>query len=133
MLMAGVGGFLDPDESLAYLRGWKSRIDRVAADTQAMSDRLGELRVRAEDEGGLVEVTVDSSGVLVDARFGERIQRVAPDVVSRALMAALKAAKVKAAERSRQIITDTMGSESVAAQAITARVEQQLRGGLSDG
>ncbi|WP_203836746.1 YbaB/EbfC family nucleoid-associated protein [Winogradskya humida] len=131
--MAGVGGFLDPDESLAYLRGWKSRIDRVAADTQAMSDRLGELRVRAEDEGGLVEVTVDSSGVLVDARFGERIQRVAPDVVSRALMAALKAAKVKAAERSRQIITDTMGSESVAAQAITARVEQQLRGGLSDG
>ncbi|WP_213002800.1 YbaB/EbfC family nucleoid-associated protein [Winogradskya consettensis] len=131
--MVGVGGFLDPDESVAYLRGWKSRIDRVAADTQAMSDRLGELRVTAEDEGGLVEVTIDSGGVLVDARFSERIQRVAPDVVSRALMAALRAAKVRAAERSRQIISDTVGDESVAARTIAARVEQQLRGGLADG
>jgi len=126
--MSDGGAFLDPDESMAYLRGWKGRIDRVAADTQAMSDRLGQLRVSAEDDNRLVEVTIDSTGVLVDAQFSERIQRVAPDVVSRALLSAVGAARLKAAERARRIITEAMGAESVAARAITERVKQQLRG-----
>ncbi|MFI5938536.1 YbaB/EbfC family nucleoid-associated protein [Actinoplanes sp. NPDC051494] len=132
--MSDGGAFLDPDESMAYLRGWKTRIDRVAADTQAMSDRLGQLRVTAEDENGFAEVTIDSTGVLVDVRFSERIQRVAPDVVSRALLNAIEVARSKAAERTRQIISDSMGSESVAARAVADRMERQLRGpGVSDG
>ena len=119
--------FLDRDGARAYVRAGKSRIDRKAADTQAMSDRLAGLRVTAEDGNGIAEVTIDSTGVLVDLRLSERTQRVAPDAVSRAVMSALREARLKAAEQSRRIVEETMGSDSVAARAIADRVEQQLR------
>jgi DNA-binding protein YbaB len=119
---------LDPDSSREYLRDWKGRVDRAAAATQAMADRLGDLRISAVDGNGLVEVTIDSSGVLIDVRFTERIQRVAPDVVSRAVLTALGSARRKAAELSRQIIDETMGADSTAGRVIGQRIEQQLGG-----
>ena len=125
------GGLLDPDSARDHLRDWKGRIDRMAADTQAMSDRLGQLRVSAQDGNSLAEVTIDATGALVDVRFTERIQRVAPDVVSRAVLSALREARSKAADRSRRIITETIGSESLAARTIAERVESQLRGPAS--
>lgn len=119
--------FLDPDGASAYVQDWKARIDRKAADTQAMSDRLAGLRVTAEDDNGIAEVTIDSTGLLLDLRLSERTQRVAPDAVSRAVMSALQKARLKAAEQSRRIVEESMGSDSVAARAIADRVEQQLR------
>ena len=127
-MAADGGGLLDPEGARAYLRDWKGRIDQMAADTKAMSDRLERLRVTVADSNGLAEVTIDSTGALVGVRFSERIQRVAPEVVSRAVMSALREARLTAAERSRQVITETMGSESVAARTIAERVERQLRG-----
>ncbi len=119
--------FLDPDGARAYLQDWKSRIDRKAADTQAMSDRLAGLRVTAGDGNGVAEVTVDSGGILVDLRLTDRIHRLAPDVVSRAVLGALRDARLKAAEQTRAVIAETMGPDSVAARAIADRMEQQLR------
>lgn len=122
------GGLLDPDEATAYLQQWKSRIDRMAADTQAMSTRLDALRVRAEDPNGLVEVTIDATGALVDVRFSGRIHQFAPDVVGRAVMSAVGEARRKAAEQSKEIVTETMGPDSVAGRTITERLERQLGG-----
>jgi len=115
---------LDPDSSREYLRDWKGRVDRAAAATQAMADRLGDLRISAVDGNGLVEVTIDSGGVLIDVRFTERIQRVAPDVVSRAVMAALGIARRKVAAVGKEIIDETLGPGSAAGRVI----EDQLRG-----
>ena len=92
-----------------------------------MRDRLGRLRVTAEDGNGIAEVTIDSSGVLVDLRLTERTQRVAPEAVSRAVLGALREARRKAAEQSRRIITETMGVDSPAARAIADRLDDQLR------
>jgi DNA-binding protein YbaB len=117
---------LDPDSAQAYLRGWKSRVDRMAADTQTMSERLGQLRVRGSDDNDLVEVTIDSTGVLIGIRFTERIRRVAPEAVQRAVLHALRVARAAAAIQARQIIVDTMGPDSIAAQTIAERVERQL-------
>jgi DNA-binding protein YbaB len=119
---------LDPDSSRAYLRDWKGRVDRAAAATQAMADRLGELRISAVDGNGLVEVTIDSGGLVLDVSFTERIHRVSPDAVSRAVMTALGIARRKTTELSRQIIDETMGPDSTAGRAIEERIEQQLRG-----
>jgi len=125
---SGRGGVLDPDGAREYLQDWKSRVDRMAVDTAAVSDRLKQLRVTGEDSNGLAEVTIDSTGALVDVRFSERIQRVPPDVVSRAVMGAVRAARQQAADRSREIVLEVMGSESVAARTIVERMDQQLRG-----
>jgi DNA-binding protein YbaB len=117
---------LDPDAAQAYLRGWKSRIDRMAADTGAMSERLGQLRVRGKDDNDLVEVTIDANGVLVGIRFGERVGQFAPSTIERAVMAAMRTARADAARQARAIVVETMGPDSVAAQAIAARLERQL-------
>ena len=117
-------GFLDADDAASYLHDWQARIDRKAAATQAMSDRLSRLQVRAADDNGLTEVTVDSAGALVDIRFTERIQRVAPEAVARAVLAAHRNARRQAGDRSRQIVTETLGSDSVAARAIAERWER---------
>ncbi|MEU4243237.1 YbaB/EbfC family nucleoid-associated protein [Actinoplanes sp. NPDC026619] len=122
-------GLLDPDGAMGYLRDWKSRVDRMAADTQAMSDRLTSMRVTATDDNKLATVTIDSTGVLVDVEFAERIQRVAPDAVSRAVLSALRSARLSAARLSRQIVAETIGDDSVAGRAIAERMEKQLAGG----
>jgi DNA-binding protein YbaB len=116
---------LDPDSARAYLRDWKNRVHRNAINAHAMSESLKDLRVTARDTNDLVEVTIDSSGVLLDVRFTERIQRVAPDVVSRAVMAALRSARQEATRRTQAIVVETMGAESVAGQVISRRLEQE--------
>lgn len=122
------GNLLDPDAAGVYLEDWQRRVETKAAETQAMSDRLAALRVTTKDEDGLAEVTIDANGALVDVRFTDRIRRVAPDAVARAVMSAVHDARRQAADRSRQIVTETMGEQSVAAQAIAEGVERQLRG-----
>ncbi|GID95939.1 YbaB/EbfC family nucleoid-associated protein [Amorphoplanes digitatis] len=127
------GGILGPDGARDYLRGWQGRVDRMAVDARAVSERLGNLRVTAEDANGIAEVTIDSTGALVDIRFSERIQHAQPDVVSRAVLNAVREARSSAADRSRQIVLDIMGGESAAGRAIADRMAEQLRGPDSGG
>jgi DNA-binding protein YbaB len=119
---------LDPDSARERLTAWKGRIDKLAADTKAMSDRLQSVRVTASDPTGLAEVTIDSTGALVDLRLTERIQRVAPAVVARTIMDTIGDARNKLAQRSQEIIADTVGTESPAARAIADSVGRHLRG-----
>ncbi|MGR6322674.1 YbaB/EbfC family nucleoid-associated protein [Micromonospora soli] len=121
------GGLLDPDGAVQRLAAWKGRINQLAADTKAMSDRLQEVRVMLADINGLTEVTIDSTGALVDLRLGQRIHRVAPDVVARTIMDTIRAARRQLADRTQEIIADTVGTESAAARAVAERVGQQLR------
>jgi DNA-binding protein YbaB len=123
------GNILDPEGARERLAAWKGRIDKLAADTQAMSNRLQGLRVTASDPTGLAEVTIDSTGALVDLRLTDRIQRVAPAVVAQAIMATLGDARNKLADQSQEIIADTVGTESPAARAIADSVGRHLRSG----
>jgi DNA-binding protein YbaB len=113
---------LDPDGARERLGAWKSRIDKLAADTQEMGERLKAVRVTARDPGGMAEVTVDSTGAVVDLRLTDRIQRAAPSVVAQAIMATLAQARSQLADRSQEIVADTVGTESPAARAIAESV-----------
>ncbi len=123
---------LDPDGARARLTAWRGRIDKLAADTKAMSDQLQEVRVAAADPAGLAEVTVDSTGLLVDLRLTDRIQRTDPTVVARTIMATIGDARNRVADRSQEIIAETVGTESVAARAIADSVDRQLRAPADD-
>jgi DNA-binding protein YbaB len=126
--MAAGGGLLDPGEAMERLDAWKGNIDRLAADTKAMSDQLRDLRLTVGDRDGIVEVTVDSVGALVDLRLSARIQRLPPDQVASIIMDTLLVAKARLADQAQEIIAATVGTSSPAARAISARVGQQLRG-----
>lgn len=121
------GNILDPDGARERLAAWKGHIEQLAADTQTMSSRLQEVRVTATDPGGLVEVTIDSTGALVDLTLSGRMESTKPDVVSRTIMETLAAAKNQLADRSQEIIADTVGTESPAARAIAESVGNHLR------
>ncbi len=121
------GTILDPDGARAHLAAWKGRIDKMAQDTEAMRQRLQDLRVTASDPNGLTEVSVDSTGALVGLRLTERIGQVAPDVVARTIMATLGEARNRLADQSQEVIADTVGTESAAARAIAESVDRHLR------
>ncbi|MEU4621327.1 YbaB/EbfC family nucleoid-associated protein [Actinoplanes sp. NPDC023801] len=116
---------LDPDASRAYLRDWQDRIERTTANTREAGDRIAAIRAAARDGNALTEVTVDSAGTLLDIRFTDRIQRVPPDAVARAVMAAAETARRRAADEARRIIDDTLGPGSVAGRAITAQIARR--------
>lgn len=124
---------LDPEGSRERLAAWQGRIDRLAADTKLMSDRLESLRVTVADANGLVTVTVDSTGNLLDMVFSERIKRQSPEVVSRTAMETIREAKQQVAERSGEIIEATLGSDSAAGRAIAERVRGRLEHGDETG
>ncbi|MGB3442569.1 MAG: YbaB/EbfC family nucleoid-associated protein [Actinophytocola sp.] len=121
------GRILDPDGAREHLAAWKGRIEKMAENTEAMRGRLQELQVTANDPNGLAEVSVDSTGALVGLQLTERIGRVAPEVVSAAIMATLGEARNQLADRSKEIIADTVGTESPAGRAIAESVDRHLR------
>jgi DNA-binding protein YbaB len=121
-----VGAIPGPEESKDRLQAWKGRIDQLAADTQAMSDRMQELRVTVSDPNRMVEVTVDSTGNLLDLQLSERSRRVETEYVSRTIMETIREAKARVAEQAAEIIESTLGTESGAGRAIADRVRTQL-------
>jgi len=119
---------MDPDGARQRLEAWKGRIDKLATDTKAMSDRFESLQVTATDPEGIAEVTVDSAGSLVGLRLTRQMERSTPEVVARTIMDTIRRAKAELADRSQEIIEETVGTESHAARAIAQRVGQRLRG-----
>jgi DNA-binding protein YbaB len=109
---------LDPDAAQERLKAWKDEIEQVAANTAALSERLQALRVTARDR--MAEVTVDSTGKLVELRLTEEIHRAAPDVVARTIMATLRDAQGRLASRTGEIVNGTVGPSSTTGQAIEA-------------
>jgi DNA-binding protein YbaB len=123
---------LNPDEARERLAAWKGRIDKLAADTKEMSDRYQQLEVTASDPRGMARVTVDSSGSLIGLRLTREIEKASPDEVASTIMRTIRAAKTELADRSEEIIAETVGTESPAARAIASRVGEQLRRGAED-
>ncbi|GLY47469.1 YbaB/EbfC family nucleoid-associated protein [Lentzea sp. NBRC 102530] len=117
---------LDPDDARERLAAWKGRIDKLAADTKSMSDQLQGLRLTAKDADGMAEVRIDSTGALVDLKLTDRISRVSPETVASTIMATLGDARRQLAQKSQEIIADTIGTESAAGRAIAESVGRQL-------
>jgi DNA-binding protein YbaB len=124
----GPGAILDPDAAMDWLSAWKGKIDKVAADTKAMSDSLQMLQVTETDKSGQVRVTVDSTGALKDLWFGHHVQRISPEVLARTVMDTIRAARKKLADQAELIVAETVGIDSAAGRTIATRVGQQLRG-----
>jgi DNA-binding protein YbaB len=123
----GAGGLLDPDSAHEQIARWREHVERMAGDTKAMSDRLNEARVSVTDRDGLVEVTVDYTGRLVDLKLRDRVRNVSPEVIARTIMQTIGVAAGQMADRARQIVVETMGSDSAAGREIAERVAQQLQ------
>ncbi|HEX7307783.1 YbaB/EbfC family nucleoid-associated protein [Lentzea sp.] len=117
---------LDPEGARERLAAWKGRIDKLAADTKSMSDQLQGLRITSRDPGGMAEVSIDSTGSMVDLKLTPRMTGASPENVAATIMSTLNDARRQLAQRSREIIADTVGTESAAARAIADSVGRRL-------
>ncbi|MDA1359294.1 YbaB/EbfC family nucleoid-associated protein [Glycomyces luteolus] len=119
---------LSGDDAVARLHERQAAFQKTVAATQEMATRMRTLTATASDANGLATVTVDSSGVLLKAEFTARIQRTAPDAVSRALMEALANAKQRVAAQTEEVIADTVGADSETGRAVAQELNTRLGG-----
>lgn len=111
---------MDVEGARERLEEWKTRAEQRATETRAASDGLRALRVTAADDNGIADVTVDSSGALVDIQLSSRIQRQAPDHTQTAILGAYRNARRKLAEAAAEVVSGTVGSESATGRALLA-------------
>jgi DNA-binding protein YbaB len=119
---------LSGDDAVARLQERQAAFQRTVAATQEMATRMQALTATASDANGLVTVAVDSGGVLLKADFSARIQRTAPEAVSRALMEALAQAKQRVAAQTQEVIADTVGADSETGRAVAQDLQTRLGG-----
>jgi DNA-binding protein YbaB len=119
---------LSGDDAVARLQERQEAFQRTVAATQEMATRMRTLTAAASDANGLVTVTVDSSGVLLNAEFSARINRTAPEAVSRALMEALAQAKQRVAAQTQEVIAETVGADSETGRAVAQDLQARLGG-----
>jgi DNA-binding protein YbaB len=120
-MASNVEPLLEPGMALDRVAAWQQDIDKLVTRTRTMADRLGMLRVSASDPARLVEVTVDSQGVLLDLRFHARFRQYDADHVSRTVMATCRDAQRRATTQANQIIAETIGTDSAAAREMISR------------
>lgn len=119
---------LSGDDAVARIQERQAAFQKTVAATQEMATRMRTLAATASDANGLATVTVDSSGVLLKAEFSARIQRTAPEAVSRALMEALAHAKQRVAAQTQEVIADTVGADSATGRAVAQDLQARLGG-----
>ncbi|MFD0205559.1 MULTISPECIES: YbaB/EbfC family nucleoid-associated protein [Saccharothrix] len=123
----------DPAEVERGLDQWVAGFERRAEAYQQLHQRVEGVRISATSPNGVVTVTVDAEGSLVDAKFTDQLGRTTPDELSRQLLLAVNQAKAQITPRVREIAGDTLGedgAERIAgyyAQKFTATVEPPPR------
>ena len=114
----------DPAEVERGLDEWVAGFEQKAARYQELQHEVDDVRISATSPNGAVTVTVDASGVLVDAKFTERIINTSPDELGRQLLLAVNPAKAQIAGRVREVAGQVVGDE--AGSRITGYYEQKF-------
>ncbi|GLZ77777.1 hypothetical protein Afil01_25840 [Actinorhabdospora filicis] len=111
---------MDVEGARERLVAWRDDASRRAAATQAAGEGLRALRITAPDDYETVEITVDSSGFMVDVRLSHRVQRMTPEQTRYAILGAYRNARAKLAEAAAEVVKETLGTESATGRALLA-------------
>ncbi|MEV1119198.1 YbaB/EbfC family nucleoid-associated protein [Actinosynnema sp. NPDC049800] len=104
-----VGG--DPAEVERGLDAWVATFEHKAERYRQLQQRVEGVRISATSPSGVVTVTVDADGALVDATFTDQLARTTPEDLSRQLLIAVRQAKAQITPRVREIAGDTLGED----------------------
>lgn len=86
-----------------------ARADRALDSMHSAAERLAQLRVTRRSHDGLVTVTVDSTGALIDLGLAEDLTRESADRLASSIVGTASDAAREAAER-RAAVLDEMHS-----------------------
>ncbi|WFE40282.1 YbaB/EbfC family nucleoid-associated protein [Micromonospora sp. WMMD998] len=105
---------------------WESGLADRAARAQALSARARTLTGAARSDDGLVEVTVDPSGLLADLRLDERTRQHSAAHTARQVVAATHAARADLLRRLTEATAETLGADDPAGWAIVDSHRRRL-------
>ncbi len=108
----------DPDAAERWVDDWQAGIVERAARASALSRQVSGLSVTAWGGEGLVEVTVGPSGVMTGLKLDERVREHPASWIAEQVLATLRTAQERLADRVRQAVVDTVGADSQTGQAV---------------
>ncbi len=105
---------------------WESALkDRVTKATE-LANRTATLTGSARDRDGLVEVTVDSNGVVTHLWLSDRVRHQSAAATAELVMTTMRAAQAQLAERLTTETVAAYGADSDSTAAIVAIVERRF-------
>jgi YbaB/EbfC DNA-binding family protein len=108
----------DLDAADRWVDSWQSSVEKRAAQARALSQRVAGLSATARDDARLIEVTVDSTGMLSDLRLDERVRRLPAGDLAGRILAVMAAAQATLTGQVAQAATELLGADSASGRAV---------------
>ncbi|MEV6811307.1 YbaB/EbfC family DNA-binding protein [Micromonospora sp. NPDC051296] len=105
---------------------WESSFADRAARARTLSTRVQALTGNAHSPDRTVEVTVDSTGLLVDLRLDEQVRQHSAAQTARQVLATTRAAQADLMRRITAATNETLGDDDPAAAAIVDSYRRRL-------
>ncbi|MEU8313755.1 YbaB/EbfC family nucleoid-associated protein [Micromonospora sp. NPDC048887] len=114
------------DAAARRLDEWESSLADRGARARELSARTQALTGIARSADGLVEVTVDASGLPTDVRLDERVRQHSAAHTARQILVVTRAARADLLRRLTEATTETFGADDPAATAIVESHRRRL-------
>jgi len=116
----------DPEAAYRLIDNWESSLKERAARAKAFADQGAGVTVTARDPDGIVEVTVDSTGVVTALNLSERIRKQSAVEVAEKILATMRKAQAQLSRRMAEVAAETMGGDSDVTRAVVASYEKRF-------
>lgn len=113
------------DEIARRITEWRAGVAEQARQYDAASRAIDGVSVTETAAGGAIMITVASSGIPTDLRLGEDVSRMKPDQIAAQIMACLRRAQARLADRVGAAVADTVGG-GVGAEAIVGQYQHRF-------
>ena len=109
-----------------WVDDWESMLHQRATTARELSTRLTALTATARDRSGLINVTVSSSGSIMDLTLDERCRQQSAAETARQILATVRTAQAQVLEQIRAVTGQAYGEGSATAESITESYRQRL-------
>jgi YbaB/EbfC DNA-binding family len=114
------------DEARQWIGDWQADIEQRATRAAELAERVGQLSGMARSRDGLVEVRLDSSGMLSGLRLDDQVRRYSGTQLAQAVLATVRAAQADLTEQVRRATAETVGADSETGRAVLASYANRL-------
>jgi len=109
-----------------WVASWSASVSERAELAQRLAAQVAATSATASGLGGLIEVRVDSSGVITGLHLDERISNWPAARIEREIMTTMKAAQTELADKVTAAVADTVGVDSETGRAVVAGYLQRF-------
>jgi hypothetical protein len=113
------------DEVARLITEWRAGVTEQAQRFDAARRAIDDVSVTETAAGGAIVLTVASSGIPTDLRLGGDVDRMKPDQIAAQIMACLRRAQARLADRVGAVVTDAIG-DAAGGQAIAEEYQNRF-------